>query len=77
MKTVKAKSAISWGPLKEISKYRYISYIVKWRNCIGISVVFGRHFRFSFSLSLFDEMLLSFSPILVISIFESFSLVLV
>lgn len=41
------------------------------------SVVFGRHFRFSFSLSLFDEMLLSFSPILVISIFESFSLVLV
>ena len=45
--------------------------------CVCVSVVFGRHFRFSFSLSLFDEMLLSFSPILVISIFESFSLVLV
>ena len=39
---------------------------------IPASVVFGRHFRFSYSLSLFDEMLLSFSPILVISIFESF-----
>ena len=41
------------------------------------SVVFGSHFWFSFSLSLLDEMLISFSHILVISILDSFSLVLV
>ena len=48
----------------------------RWWRARG-SVVFGRHFRFSLSHSLFDEMLLSFSQILVIYIADSFSLVLV
>ena len=37
---------------------------------IKCSVVFGRHFRFS--LSHFDEMLIRFSHILVISILDEF-----